>query len=208
MGQHRVALVIAVVLVVVLGIAVAGWVRGGFSARDQPSRLEAFVARRARTLATPASARNATNPIALTPEILAASRAHFADHCASCHANDGSGQTEIGQNLYPKAPDMRLPATQNLTDGELFYIIHNGIRLTGMPAWGAADPHADEDSWKLVHFIRHLPALTPAEIAEMESLNPRSPSELEEERQDQQFLNEPALDPPGAAQRQHEPAQH
>jgi len=79
--------------------------------------------------------------------------------------------------------------------------------LTGMPAWGAADPHADEDSWKLVHFIRHLPALTPAEIAEMEALNPRSPSELEEERQDQQFLNEPALDPPGAAQRQHETGQ-
>ena len=196
MRHNRVALVIVVVLVAAFGLGAANWIRAGFSARDQPSRLEVFVARRVRSLAIPASARIAANPVTFTPDVLVAARAHFADHCASCHANDGSGQTEIGQNLYPKAPDMRLPATQNLTDGELFYIVHNGIRLTGMPAWGGADQHADEDSWKLVYFIRHLPALTPAEIAEMESLNPRSPSELEEEREDQQFLDESAAEPP------------
>ena len=196
MRPNRVALVIVVGLVVALGFVAADWIRAGLSARDQPSTLEVFLARRVRSFAIPASARSAANPVALTPDVLAAARAHFADHCASCHANDGSGQTEIGQNLYPKAPDMRLPATQNLTDGELFYIIHNGIRLTGMPAWGTADPRADEDSWKLVYFIRHLPALTPAEIAEMGSLNPKSPSELEEEREDQKFLNESTAEPP------------
>ena len=51
---------------------------------------------------------------------------------------------------------MRRPETQSLSDGELFYIVHNGIRLTGMPAWGKDPPEKDEDSWKLVHFIRHL----------------------------------------------------
>jgi len=66
--------------------------------------------------------------------LIAEAKAHFADHCAICHANNGSGNTEIGRNLYPKAPDMRLPQTLNLTDGELYYTIHNGIRLTGMPA--------------------------------------------------------------------------
>ena len=71
-----------------------------------------------------------------TEEAIAEGRAHFADHCASCHANDGSGDTEMGRGLYPRAPDMRLAATQNLEDHELFYIIENGIRLTGMPAWG------------------------------------------------------------------------
>jgi len=196
MRQHRVALVVGVVFVVAFGLVAADWIRAGISARDQPSRLEVFVARRVRALAIPANAKSAANPVTLTPDVLVAARGHYADHCASCHANDGSGQTEIGQNLYPKAPDMRLPATQNLTDGELFYIIHNGIRLTGMPAWGVADEHADEDSWKLVYFIRHLPALTPAEIAEMEALNPRSPAELEEEREDQRFLNEAEGEPP------------
>jgi mono/diheme cytochrome c family protein len=113
---------------------------------------------------------------------------HFADHCATCHANDGSGKTEIGQNLYPKAPDMRQPETQNLTDGQLYYIIHNGIRLTGMPAWGA--PGGDDDSWKLVLFIRHLPRMNPEEIKEMEHFNPKSAMERSEENEEQLFLNE------------------
>jgi mono/diheme cytochrome c family protein len=81
-----------------------------------------------------------------TKQVLAEARAHFADHCAICHSNNGSGNTQIGQNLYPKAPDMRLPQTQNLSDGEIYYTIHNGIRLTGMPAWGTEVK--DDDSWK------------------------------------------------------------
>jgi mono/diheme cytochrome c family protein len=176
---------------VILVVAVAGGfltVRRGFSARDEPSWAEKFVARRVRGLAVPARARNAENPLPPTPEVLADGRGHFADHCAVCHANDGSGRTTIGQNLYPKAPDMRLKDTQRLTDGELYYIIQNGIRLTGMPAWGDPDDDKDEDGWKLVHFIRHLSELTPAQLKEMEKLNPKTAAELEEERQDEEFL--------------------
>jgi len=177
---------------VVLGVAggtLALWLflQHGFSARDQPTAVEAFVARQLRHLAVPRSARQAQNPIPATPEVLAEARAHFADHCAICHGNDGSGQTEIGKNLYPKAPDMRQSNTQSLSDGELFYIIHNGIRLTGMPAWGDDPPEEDQDSWKLVHFIRHLPKLSQEELEEMKQLNPRSPQELEEE-EEQNFL--------------------
>lgn len=175
---------------VVGAITAAGyvWIHHGFRARDQPSGLETFVARRVRSLSVPAEAAKARNPISLTPAVLDEARAHFADHCATCHGNDGSGKTEIGQNLYPKAPDMRLPATQTLTDGEIYYIIHNGIRLTGMPAWG---PEGDDpDSWKLVYFIRHLPKLTGDEMKTMEALNPKSPQELAEEQENERFLNE------------------
>ena len=105
-----------------------------------------------------------------------------------CHANNGSGNTEIGQNLYPKAPDLRLPQTQSLTDGELYYTIHNGIRLTGMPAWGTEGN--DDDSWKLVLFIRHPPQLTSEEEREMEALNPKGPGEKQEELDEEQFLNQ------------------
>ena len=128
------------------------------------------------------------NPFPNTPENLAEARAHFADHCAICHANNGSGNTEIGKNLYPKAPDMRLPQTQHLTDGELYYTIHNGIRLTGMPSWGAAEK--DEDSWELVLFLRRLPQLTAAEEREMEALNPTGLGEKREKLEEEQFLNE------------------
>jgi mono/diheme cytochrome c family protein len=117
---------------------------GGFSAREQPSAMETLVARMTRQLAIPAGARDQKNPFTSTADILTEARHHFADHCALCHANNGGGKTEMGQNLYPKVPDMRLPTTQNLTDGEIYYVIHNGIRLTGMPAWGA--PGQDDDS--------------------------------------------------------------
>ena len=177
--------VIAVLLITAGGVVA---VRRGFSARDNPSALETYVAKTARRLSVPTSQRNATNPFPPTPEVLSEARAHFADHCAICHGNDGSGKTQIGQNLYPKAPDMRLPKTQNLTDGEVYYVIHNGIRLTGMPAWGTDEK--DDDSWKLVVFIRHLPQLSPAEEDEMESLNPKGPGEKQEQLEEEQFLNE------------------
>jgi mono/diheme cytochrome c family protein len=108
----------------------------GFSAREQPTLVEGVVARRSRSAALPSDARAHTNPIPNTPQMLAEARAHWADHCAICHANDGSGDTQLGKHNYPPAPDMRLPVTQQMSDGELFYIIQNGIRLTAMPAWG------------------------------------------------------------------------
>jgi mono/diheme cytochrome c family protein len=174
----------------VVGVAAFGWmaIRRGFSARDNPSAIETYVAKTARRLSVPAAERSAKNPFAPTPGVLNEARAHFADHCATCHGNDGSGKTQIGQNLYPKTPDMRLSATQDLTDGEIYYVIHNGIRLTGMPAWGTEVK--DEDSWKLVLFIRRLPQLTSAEEREMEALNPKSPGEKQEEQEEEQFLNE------------------
>jgi mono/diheme cytochrome c family protein len=183
-----------VILFLVVFIAVYGLLtlRHGFSVRDNPSRPEIVIARVARRLAVPAGAKRQQNPFRATPEMLTEARAHFADHCAICHANNGSGNTEIGQNLYPKAPDMRLPATQNMSDGELYYTIHNGIRLTGMPAWGSGD--LDDDSWKLVLFIRHLPRLTPEEEREMKRLNPKGLEERQEEQEEEQFLNE---DQPG-----------
>jgi mono/diheme cytochrome c family protein len=160
----------------------------GFSAKAEPNALEVFIARKLRQLAIPQAQRDAPNPVHATPEELAKALAHFADHCASCHANDGSGQTTIGRNVYPKAPDLREAGTQSLSDGELFFIIHNGIRFTAMPAWGKGKPEADRDSWGLVHFIRHLPKLTPAELAEMKSLNPTTPAERAQDEEFDRFL--------------------
>jgi mono/diheme cytochrome c family protein len=140
-------------------------------------------------MALPTDAKERTNPVPDSPEVLAAARAHWADHCAACHSNNGSGDSEMGKHMYPPAPDMRKADTQNLTDGELFYVIQNGIRLTGMPGWGSGADHDTEDSWKLVRFIRHLPKLTAEEEAEMQELNPKSPDELKEEQEEKEFLN-------------------
>jgi len=184
----RVLLVAAAVAVVWGGYALATAVRRGFSARDEPSRAEEVVARAFRRWATPEAMRRVPNPVAASPEVLTRARRHFADHCAGCHGNDGSGRTPIGRRLYPRAPDMRGAETQRLTDGELFSIIRNGIRLTGMPAWGDGTPKEDVGTWELVRFIRHLPRLTPTEVAEMEALNPKGPAEYERARQIEAFL--------------------
>lgn len=177
-----------VVLFLAIGAAAGAFIfHGGLSARATPSALEASIARSVRHLAIPSSARATANPVPSSPQFLREARLHFADHCAFCHANDGSGAAIIGSGLYPKPPDLRLPRTQNLSDGELFWIIENGIRFTGMPAFAS---HGEEaGSWKLVHFIRHLPQLTPEERAEMERYNPKGPEEREEEQQERDFLN-------------------
>lgn len=162
--------------------------RGGISARAEPSRAEARLARALRSWAIPSDARDARNPVPAGPAAISAGLAHFADHCAVCHGNDGSGQTPVGQGLYPKPPDLRAERTQLLSDGELFYIIENGVRLTAMPAWGGGERDRRE-SWQLVHFIRHLPQLTDEDKAEMKKLNPKSPDELREEQEEEAFLN-------------------
>ena len=142
------------VALVGLGLYGARLIRRGFSTADQPSYLERTVARTARNLAIPRKARLESNPWKATPEVLKEARESFLDRCAVCHGPDGSGQTVVGRNLYPKVPDLRLPQTQNLTDGEIRYIIRNGVRLTGMPGWAKPHDEQSDDSWKLVLFIR------------------------------------------------------
>ena len=164
--RRKIAVGVALAFLVSLGLLVVAALRHGFSAREKPSRIGAFLARHARRIATPSGAKTMRNPHASTPEILAEARNHFADHCAICHGNDGRGNATIGRNLYPKVPDMTDGETQKLTDGELFYIISNGVRFTGMPAWG--DEDTPEEMWKLVLFIRHLPQITPDELKLME----------------------------------------
>ena len=182
--------VVLVVIGLVLVMAFFGsrTIQRGFSARDTPSKMEILVATKARALAVPASYRGLPNPVANSAENIRAGMEHFADHCFVCHANNGSGDTNFGKNMYPKPPDMRASETQNKTDGELFYTIYNGIRLSGMPAFGEKDQSDAESTWQLVRFIRHLPSLTEEEQKQMEKLNPMAPMEQSEENKEEQFL--------------------
>ena len=181
------AAVLVLVAEVVLGVLLF---RGGIGAKIEPTPVEAAAARKLRSMAIPGAFRQLSNPVAPSKDVVGAGLAHFADHCAICHANDGSGQTQMGRNLYPRVPDLRLPATQGLGDGELFYIIENGVRLTGMPGFGDGSEEGKRGSWHLVAFVRHLPQLSPEEKLEMERLNPKSPDEWREMQQDEEFLKD------------------
>src|SRR6266852_2745185 len=191
--MKRRTLVIIIVAAALLGLVAAvaaSILHDGLSAHATPNRFEIMVARNVRHLAIPSNARLAQNPVLASAEELRDARLHFADHCSICHANDGGGQTMMGNGLYPKPPDLRLPETQNLTDGELFWIIENGVRFTGMPAFSNGGEHGGTlDNWKLVHFIRHLPHLSAAERIEMEHYNPKGPDDRAEEQKENDFLN-------------------
>ena len=185
--MRRVA--VALALVAVAGGTLAWlFLRHGVSARDEPWAIEALIARQVRHLAIPSGARQLANPVEPTEDVMAEAMAHFADHCFVCHSNDGSGNTDFGRGMYPKAPDMRLPDTQGLSDGELFYIIRNGIRFTGMPGFATVPVEEDAETWGLVHFIRRLPQLSAQDLAEMKQHNPVNRKQLEEEDEIRRFL--------------------
>lgn len=201
--------VLATIGAVSLALALAGAaalalaIHGGFSTRAEPSALEALVAGAARNLSVPARARKLAAP-PVTRESLGEARLHWASHCASCHAVDGAGDTAMGQRLYPRPPDMRAPPTQRQSDGELYFVIKNGVRLTGMPAWG--EPGDDDgESWALVAFIRTLPKLTEGDLDQIRSNLPRTPHELREELEEQQFLRG---EPPPASPTPNNPQEH
>lgn len=196
------------VVLLLVGGAVAAYsiTSRGLSTRVAPSSVEAVLARTMRGFATPRQMRETKNPVQATPELLDEALSHFADHCASCHANDGSGNSDMGRAFYPPAPDMRAAATQDLTDGEIFSIIEHGVRLTGMPAWGTGTPEGEHQSWALVHFIRRLSSLTPEDLERMEGLNPRSAEQFREEEAIRKFLA--GEDPPARDDAASEPPAH
>ncbi len=183
------ALVLLIALASVIGGVLAySIVSRGLSAHEDPSRVEEVLARAMRHWATPGPVRERANPVQPTPEVINEALEHYADHCSTCHANNGDGDTDIGRGLYPRVPDMRSATTQSLTDGELFSIIEHGIRLTGMPAWGNGTDEGERESWALVHFVRRLPTLSQAEIERMEMLNPKTPAQFKEDEETRRFL--------------------
>jgi mono/diheme cytochrome c family protein len=194
---RRLILTVLVLAGVAAVAAGAVLMSGGISAREAPGRIESALAPRLRSLAIPREARERRNPVADSAAVIAEGMEHYADHCAICHANDGSGDTEMGRGLYPRVPDMRRAATQDLADGELFYIIENGVKLTGMPAWGG-EGHEGDSSWKLVRFIRHIPKLSSSELERMKDLNPKAPDEWKEQQDAKKFLEGEAPPHPAA----------
>ena len=88
---------------------------------------------------------------------------HFAAHCAVCHGAPGVRKGDIAHGLYPAPPDLR-HSSIHLSDAELFWVIKNGIKMTGMPAWAN---HSDEEIWATVAFIKKLPTMSEEEYAKL-----------------------------------------
>ena len=190
--MRKFGITIFVVVLLVLGgcaFYAVHMMHNGFSTRTEPSSAEARMAITMRDASVPGRYKEMKSPVTITPEAVHEGMAHYADHCAVCHSNNGSGESMLGKMMYPRPPNLAGAETQSMSDGEIYYPIQYGIRLSGMPAFGEPVDN-DEETWKLVAFIRHLPKLTPEEQQEMEHLNPKGPDEWQEEQEENKFLND------------------
>ena len=122
----------------------------GLSARTKPSDFEYALANFALGQSIPIYTRGLKNPLAVNDENIREAQHHFHEHCAVCHGDDGAGKTAVAAHMSPEVPDLHADHVQKWTDGQLFYIIRNGVRFTGMPSWDLADDHI----WKLVLVVR------------------------------------------------------
>src|SRR5258708_13566525 len=171
MNPKRRVVIPLIIAVILLGAIYLAWlVNRGFSAADQPSALESVIARTVRNFSIPRRAKLEKNPLVGTPGNVEKARNYYDERCVSSHGKTDGSQPAIGQNLYPKAPNLALTGTEQLSDAEIHYIIRNGFRMTGMPAW--RNPHVEQDdqSWLLVLYIRSLAQLTPEEKTQQAKL--------------------------------------
>ena len=112
-----------------------------------------------RTLAVPAEFQDLRIPSKNnTADAKAKGQQLFEVQCAMCHGAGGHGDAPLGQTMYPPAANLTKPRTTNKTDGQLFWLIADGINLTGMPAWGTkyGGANTDDDIWNMVAYIRTL----------------------------------------------------
>jgi len=161
MGPYKQSLTLAL-----LG-ATLGSLMLGCTAHQQPSRVETTLANMAKDVVIPMEAEDKKNPAPDSQEVLNQGREIYLQSCAICHGADGRGETYVGRNMYPPAMDMNSPHVQHWSDAEIFWIIQNGVRLTGMPSWQSSI--SETDTWKLVRFIHALPRLNSAPPAPMEA---------------------------------------
>lgn len=170
--KHLIRIWAAAAVLGVIAIAAAGLIlwRRGFEARSDPPEWESDIAMKLHDSAIPARYEKLTSPLPANQIDLVEAGGHYEEHCAACHGDNGNGETKFHGIMNPRPTDLRSDDTQEMSDGELYWVIKNGVRWTGMPAFGKPGD-GDEHAWKIVAFVRHLPKLTAAEQQQMQQPN-------------------------------------
>src|SRR5712691_12362438 len=146
---------LSAVFVVVIAGALLALSQFSLSAMPEPGNMENYLATSARHLLVRRGSREAipTAPANLSASIEEGDKL-YGTECAACHGLDGHKPTDAGRWMYPRAADLTSREVQQYSDRELFWIVKNGIRLSGMPAFGKVE--SDEHIWNLSHYVRTL----------------------------------------------------
>ena len=153
--------VIAVLILILRLLPSINW-----PATRKPGQLETRLADYVTSNWVRRHAAKETNPFRPTPENLKAGQTDFEEHCATCHGLDGSGENRFEADFYPPIPKLT-GGTQKWSDGELYFVIANGIAMTAMPGFGKN--HDPNEIWGMVLWVRHLGQLSSLEKAAIES---------------------------------------
>lgn len=145
-----------VVLIFVAAIAVGAASQFTLSALPEPGRAETLLATKAKHYLVRRGSRDGIPPAPANRQAaIKEGDRLFGTECAACHGLSGHSPTDAGRWMYPRAADLTSHDTQSYSDQEIFWIIKNGIRLSGMPAFGKVE--SDEHTWDLVLYVRMLP---------------------------------------------------
>jgi len=109
-------------------------------------------------------ARGINPPDLSRPSMVTSGSYHFQQMCVQCHGGPGVERSEAGEGLYPQGPNLA-GAKRHWTPKELFWITQNGLKMTGMPAWGRTS--TDEEIWAMVAFMEQMPAISPEKYQQM-----------------------------------------
>ncbi|HKD78255.1 MAG TPA: cytochrome c [Candidatus Angelobacter sp.] len=121
-----------------------------------PSKVESTVANEVKHEVT-VGGKDVKNPIPYSADAVKEGEEHFGHHCGICHGLDGQATgVPFASKMQPPVPDLTSKDVQDYADGQLKWIIENGIGPSGMPGWKGE--LSDEEMWNVVHFLRHLPA--------------------------------------------------
>jgi mono/diheme cytochrome c family protein len=147
------------IAVTLLALALVGGAMASqfnLSALPEPGRTESVIATKAKHFLVRRASRASVAPASAdTRASIEEGDNLFGTECSECHGNTGRNPTDAGRWMYPRAADLGSADVQQYSDRELFWIVENGIRLSGMPAFGRVE--SDEHIWDLVHFVRTLP---------------------------------------------------
>lgn len=149
--------ILAAVLVVLSGVVVIfAFMQFDLSALQRPGKAETFLATQAKRILIYKNSRSGIpSPPNNLPASIEQGETLYGTDCAMCHGSDGHTLTDNGRWMYPRASDLTSASVQQYSDPELFWIIKNGIRFSGMPGFGKVE--SDEHIWDLVRYIRTLP---------------------------------------------------
>ena len=150
LGITWTVLVLGVVLIVI------GLMHFSLTALPEPGPVETRMANQAKQFVIRRASRQGIPPRPVdTNASVQTGGTHYGLDCSVCHGVDGRAQTPSGRWMYPRATDLTSEQVQSYSDQELFWIIKNGIRFTGMPAFGKIE--TPDHIWDLVNYVRTLP---------------------------------------------------